>query len=214
MVALWGLVEIDKPSSCISGVRFRWSTQKNWLFRFTRHFKLIQLNRHPRITALRKVPARASILPQVRPKLHCSDFISKEQLSALQTYFFVGRSFEFGIQKHALTARTIFKDIAWILTGPDGQKILLRQFDQYCHMETIEDSCTPTLTTMPVSCSSQIFCSGCGSTILDRFYLKALDKLWHEDCLKCACCDCRLGEVGSSCFTKANLILCRRDYLR
>ncbi|OPJ71524.1 hypothetical protein AV530_009728 [Patagioenas fasciata monilis] len=43
---------------------------------------------------------------------------------------------------------------------------------------------------------------------------KALDKYWHEDCLKCACCDCRLGEVGSTLYTKANLILCRRDYLR
>uniref|UniRef100_A0A8V0YMX3 LIM domain only protein 3 n=1 Tax=Gallus gallus TaxID=9031 RepID=A0A8V0YMX3_CHICK len=43
---------------------------------------------------------------------------------------------------------------------------------------------------------------------------QALDKYWHEDCLKCACCDCRLGEVGSTLYTKANLILCRRDYLR
>ena len=37
---------------------------------------------------------------------------------------------------------------------------------------------------------------------------------WHEDCLKCGCCDCRLGEVGSTLYTKANLILCKRDYLR
>lgn len=42
----------------------------------------------------------------------------------------------------------------------------------------------------------------------------ALDKHWHEDCLKCACCDCRLGEVGSSLFTHSNKILCRRDFLR
>lgn len=47
-----------------------------------------------------------------------------------------------------------------------------------------------------------------------RYLLRALDQLWHEDCLKCACCDCRLGEVGSTLFTKANLILCKRDYLR
>ena len=37
---------------------------------------------------------------------------------------------------------------------------------------------------------------------------------WHEDCLKCGCCDCRLGEVGHSLYTKGNLILCKRDYLR
>ena len=43
---------------------------------------------------------------------------------------------------------------------------------------------------------------------------QALDVYWHEDCLKCGCCDCRLGEVGSTLYTRANLILCKRDYLR
>ncbi|XP_069675310.1 LIM domain only protein 3-like [Periplaneta americana] len=57
-------------------------------------------------------------------------------------------------------------------------------------------------------------CAGCGKKITDRFLLKALDLFWHEDCLKCGCCDCRLGEVGSTLYTKADLILCRRDYLR
>ncbi|XP_065213991.1 LIM domain only protein 3-like isoform X2 [Planococcus citri] len=57
-------------------------------------------------------------------------------------------------------------------------------------------------------------CAGCGKQITERYLLKALDMYWHEDCLKCGCCDCRLGEVGSTLFTKANLILCRRDYLR
>lgn len=57
-------------------------------------------------------------------------------------------------------------------------------------------------------------CAGCNGKIRDRFMLQALDRYWHEDCLKCACCDCRLGRVGSSLYTRANLILCRRDYLR
>lgn len=57
-------------------------------------------------------------------------------------------------------------------------------------------------------------CAGCGKRIIERFLLKALDMFWHEDCLKCGCCDCRLGEVGSTLYTKANLILCKRDYLR
>ncbi|XP_026273479.2 LIM domain only protein 3-like [Frankliniella occidentalis] len=57
-------------------------------------------------------------------------------------------------------------------------------------------------------------CAGCGKIITERYMLKALDMLWHEDCLKCGCCDCRLGEVGSTLYTKANLLLCRRDYLR
>ncbi|XP_063710130.1 LIM/homeobox protein Lhx3 [Culicoides brevitarsis] len=57
-------------------------------------------------------------------------------------------------------------------------------------------------------------CAGCGKRITERFLLKALDLFWHEDCLKCGCCDCRLGEVGSTLYTKANLLLCKRDYLR
>ena len=57
-------------------------------------------------------------------------------------------------------------------------------------------------------------CAGCGKKIQDRYLLKALDRYWHEDCLKCGCCDCRLGEVGSTLYTKGNLILCKRDYLR
>lgn len=57
-------------------------------------------------------------------------------------------------------------------------------------------------------------CFGCQKAIKERYLLQAVDHLWHEDCLKCACCDCRLGEVGSTLFTKANLILCKRDYLR
>jgi len=57
-------------------------------------------------------------------------------------------------------------------------------------------------------------CGGCSKLITDRYLLRALDLFWHEDCLKCGCCDCRLGEVGSTLYTRANLILCRRDYLR
>ncbi|XP_012264397.2 LIM domain only protein 3-like [Athalia rosae] len=62
--------------------------------------------------------------------------------------------------------------------------------------------------------TTQQECAGCGKSITERYLLKALDMYWHEDCLKCGCCDCRLGEVGSTLYTKANLILCKRDYLR
>ncbi|KAH9374226.1 hypothetical protein HPB48_013711 [Haemaphysalis longicornis] len=42
-------------------------------------------------------------------------------------------------------------------------------------------------------------CAGCQKPIRERFLLKALDQLWHEDCLKCACCDCRLGRWAPRC---------------
>lgn len=70
-----------------------------------------------------------------------------------------------------------------------------------------------TATSQQQTNSSQL-CAGCGKSIQDRFLLRALDMLWHEDCLKCGCCDCRLGEVGSTLYTKGNLLLCKRDYLR
>ncbi|KAL3266457.1 hypothetical protein HHI36_010629 [Cryptolaemus montrouzieri] len=73
-------------------------------------------------------------------------------------------------------------------------------------------STAPNTATTPGSTLRE--CAGCGKRIGDRFLLKALDLFWHEDCLKCGCCDCRLGEVGSTLYTKANLILCKRDYLR
>lgn len=65
-----------------------------------------------------------------------------------------------------------------------------------------------------LSLASPVDCCSCQKPIRERYLLKALDQYWHEDCLKCSCCDCRLGEVGSTLFTKANLILCKRDYLR
>lgn len=57
-------------------------------------------------------------------------------------------------------------------------------------------------------------CARCSDPIRDLHLLKADNRFWHEDCLRCECCDCRLGEVGSSLYTKANLMLCKRDYLR
>ncbi|XP_025113034.1 LIM domain transcription factor LMO4-A-like isoform X2 [Pomacea canaliculata] len=57
-------------------------------------------------------------------------------------------------------------------------------------------------------------CAGCGGRIQDRFLLHALDRYWHTGCLKCSCCQAQLGEIGTSCFTKAGMILCRNDYIR
>ena len=81
-------------------------------------------------------------------------------------------------------------------------------------LSTTNNTCSSSSSSTFSSSSSAPECFGCHKAIKERFLLKALDHLWHEDCLKCACCDCRLGEVGSTLFTKANLILCKRDYLR
>ncbi|XP_032240842.1 LIM/homeobox protein Lhx9 isoform X2 [Nematostella vectensis] len=59
----------------------------------------------------------------------------------------------------------------------------------------------------------QAVCAGCGSRILERFYLMAVDQEWHADCLKCSDCELRLDNE-LTCFSKDGVILCREDYYR
>uniref|UniRef100_A0A3P9M718 Rhombotin-2 n=1 Tax=Oryzias latipes TaxID=8090 RepID=A0A3P9M718_ORYLA len=61
---------------------------------------------------------------------------------------------------------------------------------------------------------SLLTCGGCQQNIGDRFFLKAIEQYWHEDCLSCDLCGCRLGEVGRRLYYKLGRKLCRRDYLR
>ncbi|OXB63230.1 hypothetical protein ASZ78_006519 [Callipepla squamata] len=42
---------------------------------------------------------------------------------------------------------------------------------------------------------SLLTCGGCQQNIGDRYFLKAIDQYWHEDCLSCDLCGCRLGEA-------------------
>ncbi|XP_033645888.1 rhombotin-2-like [Asterias rubens] len=57
-------------------------------------------------------------------------------------------------------------------------------------------------------------CSGCNESIHERYFLRAMDKYWHEDCLACDLCQCRLGEVDCYLYIKMGRKLCKRDYLR
>lgn len=54
----------------------------------------------------------------------------------------------------------------------------------------------------------------CVGKILERFFLHALDRYWHNSCLKCSCCGATLGDIGTSCFTRSGMILCKADYSR
>lgn len=50
--------------------------------------------------------------------------------------------------------------------------------------------------------------------ITERFFLHALDRYWHNSCLKCSCCGAMLADIGSSCYTRSGMILCKTDYSR
>ncbi|OTF69339.1 LIM/homeobox protein Lhx9-like protein [Euroglyphus maynei] len=64
-----------------------------------------------------------------------------------------------------------------------------------------------------VKCDSMVECAGCGSHILDRYYLSAVDQHWHVSCLKCSQCKVNL-QAEPSCFSRDGLIFCKSDYYR
>jgi len=57
-------------------------------------------------------------------------------------------------------------------------------------------------------------CAACGRDIVDRFLLRAIDRYWHTGCLRCSACQASLADLGSTCFTRAGMTLCRNDYIR
>uniref|UniRef100_H3CCZ1 Si:dkey-90l8.3 n=1 Tax=Tetraodon nigroviridis TaxID=99883 RepID=H3CCZ1_TETNG len=56
-------------------------------------------------------------------------------------------------------------------------------------------------------------CAGCGGDICERFLLFSMERYWHTRCLRCSCCQARLGDLGPSCYSRGGLILCRSDYV-
>ncbi|XP_053214458.1 LIM domain only protein 3-like [Panonychus citri] len=58
------------------------------------------------------------------------------------------------------------------------------------------------------------FCSGCNELIKEQYLLEAVEKFWHENCLKCSLCKGPLAEMSTTFYAKADLLLCKRDYFR
>ena len=57
-------------------------------------------------------------------------------------------------------------------------------------------------------------CMGCGLFIQDQYIFKVLpDMQWHERCLKCSECMCKLNE-NTTCFVKNGQAYCKHDYIR
>jgi hypothetical protein len=61
--------------------------------------------------------------------------------------------------------------------------------------------------------NSTNICSGCGQRIFDRYYVLAVDRQWHNECLKCHRCGIVLSNQ-LTCFARDGLILCKDDYYR
>ena len=56
-------------------------------------------------------------------------------------------------------------------------------------------------------------CAGCGDRLQDRYYLQAVDKQWHVNCLTCCDCHFRL-DSELTCFVREGQIYCKEDYYR
>ena len=89
---------------------------------------------------------------------------------------------------------------------------------QYCKIGEKQTMVNPGSTSQPplVTAGSLAWklCASCGGKIADFFLLCAMDSYWHSRCLKCSCCQAQLGDIGTSCYTKSGMILCRNDYIR
>ncbi|XP_045024760.1 LIM/homeobox protein Lhx9 [Daphnia magna] len=73
---------------------------------------------------------------------------------------------------------------------------------------TVEQQRTGTTVT-----TAAVVCAGCGFKIVDRYYLVAVDKAWHSECLRCDECR-RPLDTALSCFARQSRIYCREDYNR
>ncbi|CAH1786675.1 unnamed protein product [Owenia fusiformis] len=56
-------------------------------------------------------------------------------------------------------------------------------------------------------------CAACGGQIQDRYYLMAMEKQWHMQCLRC--CECKLRlDSDITCFWRDGNVYCKEDYYR
>ncbi|XP_045184110.2 LIM/homeobox protein Lhx9-like [Mercenaria mercenaria] len=58
-----------------------------------------------------------------------------------------------------------------------------------------------------------IICAGCGTRIVDRYFLLVAEQHWHVQCLRCADCNIQL-DTQLTCFIRNGLIFCKQDYHR
>ncbi|XP_067141187.1 LIM/homeobox protein Lhx2-like [Centruroides vittatus] len=58
-----------------------------------------------------------------------------------------------------------------------------------------------------------VTCAACDVRITDRYYLLAVDREWHMQCLKCSLCKEQL-DSQTSCFSRNGNIYCKVDYYK
>ncbi|KAL3077915.1 hypothetical protein niasHS_013444 [Heterodera schachtii] len=60
-----------------------------------------------------------------------------------------------------------------------------------------------------------IYCAECENPIAGNWCLYAISRYWHEECLRCVCCECRLvDQQNDHFFFRDGLCLCAWHYVR
>ncbi|CAD5225747.1 unnamed protein product [Bursaphelenchus okinawaensis] len=57
-------------------------------------------------------------------------------------------------------------------------------------------------------------CAICQQRIVEQFALKAIGRYFHDECLRCSCCNGVLAEISRIFYHRDMLILCLTDYMR
>ena len=90
-----------------------------------------------------------------------------------------------------------------------------RVYDQQNkHLQLLEPQAFLRLGEVSIDTKRTQQCTGCGCNILDAGLLRLAESYWHTDCLRCSVCQGRLQDIGTTCFTRDEMILCRTDYIR
>uniref|UniRef100_A0A1I7RX16 LIM domain only protein 3 n=1 Tax=Bursaphelenchus xylophilus TaxID=6326 RepID=A0A1I7RX16_BURXY len=57
-------------------------------------------------------------------------------------------------------------------------------------------------------------CAVCHQIIREQFALSAIGRFFHDDCLRCSCCNGVLAEISRIFYHRDRLVLCLNDYMR
>uniref|UniRef100_A0A3Q4N5L2 LIM zinc-binding domain-containing protein n=1 Tax=Neolamprologus brichardi TaxID=32507 RepID=A0A3Q4N5L2_NEOBR len=71
----------------------------------------------------------------------------------------------------------------------------------FTDIESVCQSQAPTA----VSIQEPVTCAGCGEQVLDRFFLLAAGRVWHNPCLRCSQCQCELQTHPSLYWRDGNI---------
>ena len=167
---------------------------------------------------VRSVPSNAVFTPSSGAALYQNNVESRSRVVSLTLQHRVSPV------HFTTTTTTTIGGLSWL--HPTAASVSTSSYDN-CKVTTTTTTTTTTTSGSEVDCPAnhnaphvantdtcRQTCAACGQEIVDRFLLQAIERYWHTGCLRCSACHAPLDELGSTCFTRAGMTLCRNDYIR